>query len=367
MRVSSRRLAVAALLGAVVLLALAAGVGRSVLLALVLAAPGVDAWVPRLAPEPTREEVRIGLGDRGALVADLYRPPAARGALLLVHGLSPAGRRHPELVRLSRLLAREGPLVLVPEFEGLAAIRLNGHEVEEVRAALAYLAARADRVGVIGFSFGAGPALLGAADAERLTLAASFGGYADLRHVIAFVTTGVHAFDGRRWAQSPQEYNRWKLLSLLVAFVDDARDRAALAAIARARLADPGAPPAALEADLGVEGRAVLALIGNRRPEAVEPLLARLSPATRQALDRLSPLAAARRLGRRLVIAHGAGDDSIPFSEAFRLAAAAGRPAHVALLRTFHHTGPATFWTSVRDGARDAWNLTVIAAAVVSP
>src|SRR5207247_10343405 len=76
------------------------------------------------------------------LVADLYRPSAQRGALLLVHGLSRAGRRHPDLVRLARLLARQHRLVLVPHFVGLAAYRLSGREVGEVRAGLRSLGAQ---------------------------------------------------------------------------------------------------------------------------------------------------------------------------------------------------------------------------------
>jgi dienelactone hydrolase len=345
--------------------ALGARFGGLVALTLALAEPRSERWLPRLGAEPAREDVLIATG-QGTLRADLYRPPAATGALLLVHGLSPAGRRHPELSRLARLLARRGKLVLVPEFEGLAGLRLSGREVEEVRTALLYLGGRAEHVGVVGLSFGAGPALVAAADLPRLALAASFGGYADLRHVIAYVTTGVHTFGGRRWVQAQQEYNRWKLLSLLVGFIEDERERAALDALAQAKLADPGAPADGLEAALGEDGRAMLAIAVNHREAEVGPLLERLSPRAREALDRLSPLPAVERLTAPLVIAHGLGDDSIPWSEALRLAAAARQPPRLALFNTFHHTGPAPFWTSLRDRAVDAWNLLAVADEVLA-
>ena len=51
-------------------------------------------------------------------------------------------------------------LVLVPQFEGLAAFRLSGHEVDEVRSALAYTVSLGATTSIAGFSFGAGPALL---------------------------------------------------------------------------------------------------------------------------------------------------------------------------------------------------------------
>ena len=72
----------------------------------------------------------------------------------------------------------------------------------------------------------------------------------------------------------------------------------------------------------------------------------------------LAPGASATtRLRARLIVAHGIADDSIPFTESLRLAAAAGDRAHLALFETFHHTGPQTLWTSLTRRARDGWSL----------
>jgi hypothetical protein len=190
---------------------------------------------------------------------------------------------------------------------------------------------------------------------------ASFGGYADLGHVIAFVTTGVHSFEGRRYVQAHEEYNRWKLLALLAGFVDDERDRRLLDEIGRRRLAWPGDDTGAIEQELGRAGRAVLALVVNRREDAVAALLGQLPDEARAALERLSPLTAVSRLRARLLLAHGTADDSIPFTESLRLAAAAGARAHLALFSTFHHTGPEPRWPSVRARIGDGWELVRLA------
>jgi len=200
-------------------------------------------------------------------------------------------------------------------------------------------------VAIAGFSFGAGPALLAAAERPGLRLAASFGGYADLRAVIAFITTSAGA----------EPYNRWKLLQLLAGFVADEADRATLDSIARARLANPFDPTTRLEGMVGERGGAVLALVHNRYPEEVHPLLLRLSASTRGALDRLSPLPVMSRLRGRAVIAHGRADTSIPYTESLRLAEAAG--THAVVLTTFHHTGPRSPLELARDGTLDAWRL----------
>ncbi|HEY3098516.1 MAG TPA: hypothetical protein VGL14_06390 [Methylomirabilota bacterium] len=348
----------AALLGAVVLVRM----GPALALALALAVPGAELWLTPLSPEVVVEEIAIEADGR-RLVADLYRPDAPRAGLLLVHGLSPAGRRHPELVRLARLLARQHQLVLVPHFDGLAAFRLSGREVADVRAALGVLAQRTAAVGVAGLSFGAGPALLAAADVPRLTLAASFGGYADLHDVIRYLTTGAYDFGGRRYTRAPEEYNRWKLLALLADFVRDARDRRLLQTIARRKLADPGTDTRALEADLGRDGRAVRALVMNHREEAFGALLAALPVDARVAMDRLSPLAALPRIRGRLLIAHGAGDVSIPFTESLRLAEA-GRASAV-ILETFEHTRAQPFWPTLGGRLRDGGRLLRLSDALI--
>jgi dipeptidyl aminopeptidase/acylaminoacyl peptidase len=349
---------------AVALLALLLRLGPALTLALTVALPGAERWLSPLLADVTVEETTVDTPD-GPLHADLYRSPAPRGALLLVHGLSRAGRRHPELVRLARVLARHRRLVMVPQFEGLAVFRLSGREVAEARAATRALAGHGVPVGVVGFSFGAGPALLAAADTPDVALAVSFGGYADLEDVVVYLTTGVHAFDGRRHVQPPEPYNRWKLLALLVGFVQDTRDRRRLDELAARRLADPGADGGALEAALGPEGRAVLALVQARDPDAVAARLAALPAGARTAMRRLSPLAVVPRLNGHLVLAHGAHDVSIPFTESLRLARASSGPTTTVILESFEHTRPRPFWQSLAAGSRDAIRLVRLADALL--
>lgn len=341
--------------------------GSALSLALALAMPSLEAPLAVAHADSERGEVEISTGSGRALRADLYRPARARGALLLVHGLSPAGRQHPELVRLARALARRGQLVLVPHFDGLAAFQLSGREVDDVRAALAHLRALSPwPTGVAGFSFGAGPALIAAADAPGLRMVGAFGGYADLRDVLVFITTGAYRFGDREGVMRQEEYNRWKLLALLAGFVDDGADRARLGTIATRRLANPADDTGEDEASLGSPGRAVIALVTNRREDAVPALLAALPVGARRALDSLSPLPVMPRLAGRLLIAHGAGDESIPYTESLRLAAAAGRHERALILETFHHVGPRPWWPSparLRDGGR----LVQLAEGLLSP
>ena len=369
----------AAGLAAVLLLLLVGGLvwrwGRPAALAAALAAPSSEPWLGAFIDEPRREEIEIPSGD-GRLLADVYRPRHVRGTLLLVHGLSRAGRRQPDLERLARLVAGRGLLVVVPQFDGLAAFKLTGREVDDIRAALLHAAAFGPHaqgspartsLGVAGFSFGAGPALIAAAGVPDLRVAASFGSYADLVHVITYVTTGAHTFDGRRYVQRQEEYNRWKLLALLTPLVAAPDQRGLLDAIAQRKLAYPGDDTIALERDLAPESRAILALAVNRREDQVAALVAALPAGSREALDRMSPLAVVPRLRARLLLAHGMADDSIPFTESLRLAAAAGDRAHLALFETFHHTGAQPFWSSAMTRMADAGRLLRVVDELLGP
>ena len=195
---SRRALSLLALTAIVLALGLLVRFGPGLAFSAALAAPRLEGWLVWVSRETVRETVSLRVESR-SLEADLYRPAdgTPRGAIVLVHGLSRAGRHHAELVRLARLLARERQLVLVPQLDGLAAFRLSGNEVADIRAGARYLARiGGGPVAVAGFSFGAGPALLAAADLPSLRVAGSFGGYADLRNVITYVTTGVFTFQG---------------------------------------------------------------------------------------------------------------------------------------------------------------------------
>lgn len=350
------------LVGAVLALAI---VWPALTLSLALAVPSAERLLRPLAVVPAHTEVHLRVAD-GRLAADLYNPAAPRSTLVLVHGLSRSGREHPELARLAQLLASRDIAVLVPHFNGMAAFTLSGREPVEVAAALDYARGLGRPVGVAGFSFGAGPALLAAAAAPDVRVVGSFGGYADLRHVIRYIATGVHELDGRRYVQAPEPYNRWKLLALLVGFVEVPDERAALQTIVARRLADPADDTTPLEARLGPSATAMLALSRSRDEADLAQRLAALPAPVQRAIDALSAVSAARRLNGRLLVAHGAADPSIPFTESLRLGAAAGERARVAVLRTFHHTGPHALLTGVTDRAVDGWALFRVVEALLA-
>jgi pimeloyl-ACP methyl ester carboxylesterase len=346
-------------LAALVLLAAPRGsrLASAHLLAFDLLVPGWAPTVHSVGHEPVTFD---------GSTADLYRPGGPpRGGLVLVPGLSREGKNHPAFQRLARSLARVGFLVLAPDFPGLRAFQVAESDMRViVRAVQTLRVEGGSPTGVLGFSFGAGPALLAAADPairDQVALVGSLGGYWNLANVIGFITTGWFEADGQ-WRQGAQQpYNRWKLLAALVPYVADPGDRARLQRLADRKLVDPGEDVKVELAKLGVEGWRLLALVENRQRDRVANLLASLTPAMRERLQRLSPATAIGGVKARLLVAHGRDDDSIPYTESVRLARAAPNLGRLVIFDGFTHVFPSEGgWRSRLRQVRDLERLVLL-------
>src|SRR5688572_7079275 len=101
-----------------------------------------------------------------------YRSDQPRGpGLVVAHGVHYQGIDERRLVPFARSLAQQGLVVLTPEIADLADYRITASGVGVIRDAVGYLASRTDhvtreRVGVLGFSFAGGLALVAAAQPE---------------------------------------------------------------------------------------------------------------------------------------------------------------------------------------------------------
>jgi len=270
-------------------------------------------------------------------------------------------------------LARSGFTVLTPDFFGFKSLTLRTSDVEELVASAQYLSGRRGdvaegRIGLIGFSYGAGPTVIAAADRrvrDLVQFVVSFGGYYDLLNVITFVTTGYQEFGDLRGRIVPNEYARWIFLRYNLELISSTRDREVLKEIAEAKAKNPGVDAAPLAATLGPEGRAAYELLVNRDPAKVPRLVEGLSPAIREQIRFLSPSRVTRDLRARLFIVHSDPDDFIPMTESLRLAAAlqSRGNVHLALLKVFNHVRPnfpqlsldTIFRTYLPEGSKVFW------------
>lgn len=312
----------------------------------IVAGPG-PSDLKQTTPTPERTTVDFTVDGRRS-VGDLYRPLQPTGApLVLVPGLSPAGKDDARLVALAESLARARFLVLVPDLKAARELKISLEDARTIGDATIHLSqmTQADGftgVGIAAISYAVGPAAIAALDPEaapHVSFVLGLGGYYDSEAMITYLTTGFFRDpDTGAWRQHRiRPEGVWIFVRSNLDRIENPRDRVLLGAMAERRRTDIGAPIGDLAAELGPEGRSVYALLANRNPDKVPALIAALPAPIRRELDALSlrnydltPLS-----GKTILI-HGEEDPVIPYTESERLARAIGR-AELFLVPGFSH------------------------------
>ena len=292
-----------------------------------------------------------------ALYGDLYLPEGEGpyGAILIYLGIaSPAD--DPYAQALVRGLAQQGIVVLIHQSRRMEAGIIDPSEVEGIVQAFHYLreqpAVDRGRIGILGFSVGAGLALRAAADLrirDDVAFVHSFGGYYDAASVLSAVTTQQVVVNGKveSWVPDPLAASLFQ--HALLATVENERERVQL----QAALAGEAEPPATLSQ----RGRTLLALYENKDPHRTEEILAR-DPTLVGWLQDISPAPAMQDVNARLYVAHDHADAFLPYSESLHLAEAAREHTSVVFRSfvLFAHLYP-TNDANQLIFLREVWNL----------
>ena len=186
-------------------------------------------------------------------------------------------------------------------------------------------------LGVAAISYAVAPAVIAAIEddlAPRIAFVVGIGGYRDAEAVIRFVTTGAFRprGDAREFRVEPSHYGRWAFVMANAGRLDSPADAVLLDEIARRRFRDRDADISRQAAALGPQGRAVLALMENRDPDAVTRLIQALPEGVRREIDGLNlAFYDLSKLSGHLILVHGRTDPMVPYSESQDLAVAASR------------------------------------------
>jgi dienelactone hydrolase len=318
---------------------------------------GKLAW---LTSTPLLERVEVAAG-KDKIAADLYRLPDGkrRAAMLVTHGIIEAGKDDPRLIRFASSLARAGFVVLVPELRGMKSFRIRFEDVDDIVASFQYLASRTDivddgKMGLLGFSYGAGPTLMAAGDPsirQQVKFLVSFGGYYDPINVIRFITTGHYEYRGEQGFLKPEPYGKFVFFMNNVDYVENAQDRAILRELFKQEETKTGADVVPLIRQLTPGGRYLYELLTNDDPRRVTELVEKIDPRVLDYLRRLAMEPVLPDIRAYMLIGHGSTDPLIPYTESLRLADAVEdrRRVHLAILRLFSHVDPARQRFSLRE------------------
>ncbi len=310
---------------------------------------GTLAWI---TPSPAVKRLQISRGGE-RIAADLYhlRDGKRRAAILLTHGIIETGKDDPRLIRFAYSLARSGFVVLVPELKGMKSFRVLLSDVDDIVASFRYLISLREivdeeKMGLLGFSYGAGPTLIAAADPlirDQVKFLVSFGGYYDPVNVIRFITTGTYEYRDEKGFLQPEPYGKWVFFKNNVDYVKSERDRRLLKAMFEKEEEKKRDEATALLGDLTPQGRYLYELLINEDPGRVENLIKRTDARFQDYLKKISLAPIIPSIRAYFLIGHGSTDPLIPYTESLRLADAVQDKdkVHVAILRAFSHVDPA--------------------------
>jgi len=287
----------------------------------------------RRTPVPERRVVEYQIAER-RYRGDVYvSPEGTLAGVMLVPGAVAKGKDDPRLVALAQTLARLRFAVFVPDLKGLRQLRVRASDVREVADGFRYLVSRTDlvppdRVGIAGFSYGAGPVLLAALEPDirdQTKFIVTLGGFYDAQRITTYFTTGYYREETTgEWRYLEQSlYGVWVFAQSYVDLVTRAEDRERLTRYidelaAERRIANMKVLPG-----LAPDAQALQELLINRDPEVVPALISQLSPRMRREMDGLNPAAHdLRQLEAQVILIHGRGDNIIPYTESIALAQA---------------------------------------------
>lgn len=185
--------------------------------------------------EKPHEEVIERLDERApsGMVCDHYLPRRrSRLTVVAVHGVTMAGRAHPDLRHFARSLAASGITCIAPTLPGLASMRFESGDVDRLASFIDEIAReQGRRVVVVGFCYGASYSLLAAARptvATQVRAVLAFGAYHTLEVVVdgylqagREVPTSDGAWDDRIYLDMILAYRHRRRIELPSSAIDE--------------------------------------------------------------------------------------------------------------------------------------------------
>ncbi len=263
-----------------------------------------------------RRELRL---KENNLNLHIYAPSIpARTTLLIVPGLHPQGIEDPRFIGFAVSCAEAGFQVIAPDIREFRDFHITQNSIDDLETVIdavpRYMeSATLSRFGILGISYGAGPALCAAAG-KPLDFFVAIGGYYNLSHAIEFSFSGGHPGGARRGSH---EWGRLIFTLNHVEQITSGSDTAILRESLALRLQLKEQDAVLKEALLSEGGKLLLQEILKGLSDArISQFRQILQKRSDEAL-KLSPDGVLKQLSPKMrsYLLHGRSDDAVPYEE----------------------------------------------------
>lgn len=275
----------------------------------------------------------------GPVFMDIYEPagpvpllPGGREAIIDVVGVGD-NRNVPQLVNLSRSLAREGVVVVNVGTPTLFQYQVSAGDGEAVVQAFKLLenwpGVDPRRIGIIAFSAGVTLACVGAADPrirDRVAFVAVLGGYFDVTSLLHTFGQRAQSVNGHMQPWQPIPTPLHTLASTVSPLLTPTENRLLQQAFPENNYGPALTEQEQTELTPGVA--AFYHLLEGDESGQVQQNLAALPSAMKALLVQLSPMTVIGQINAPLHLLHDRNDPSIPFNQGQEFAAALARTHH---------------------------------------
>lgn len=247
---------------------------------------------------------------------DIAHPPG----IVLLHGVHWLGIDEPRLVSFARALSASGVTVFTSPVKELADFRISSASIPTIGLASQALHRQIGRgpVGVIGFSFAGGLALLAPADpryANDIGFVASIGAHDDMLRVARFYFTDqIQTVDGKTILMPAHEYGAGVLAYTKAEKFFPGEAENARAVIRAWLMQEPDKAKEA-ESKLTAAMRARLEMLRAHQFDDSRTDFLRIVEESRDEMAAVSPHGKLGNLHARVYLLHGTEDNVIPASE----------------------------------------------------
>jgi len=296
--------------------------------------------------------------------ATLLRPNRTGefGAMIFTLGVD-ANFQDPDVIRVTEAIARSGIVLLLPNSNDFAEVRVGPEEVDLLVDAFNYLSEQPfvdpNRVGFVGFSVGGSMALLAAADSrlrDKVAFVNAFGAYHDIFDVLSAVITNELHGDESIVSWWPETRAKDIFMRGVLNVLSDPEDEPILGSFLR----NPEEFQLIDGNGLSEEGKAILLLLQAENLAEFDVARSKLPNQLRKRLNAISPSQHINNLNTKVFLMHDTGDRMIPFIESRRMFTALDQKvrAQYSEFTIFEHVNSSGFQMSF-DFVRDIMKLFV--------